>query len=515
MSLRCCKRLMLKIHSKDIRLDEYGKAKEFCLMSIARPHMRAFHSSWFCFFIAFTAWFGIQPLLPTIIKELHLSRKDVANSGIASVAATIIVRVSAGHLCDKFGPRRVMATLLVIGSIPLALAGLITSGTGLIVVRLFIGFLGGTFVPCQFWTSIMFNYKIVGTANAMVGGWGNLGCGFTFLLMPAVFQLIKIMGVPEYLAWKIAVVVPAVICSVTGISILFTSDDCPQGEWRNRRHAHAKTEELRAVINEGENLPMKGHHKSHLNKQPKVWTYITISLLIVQYGMCFGVEIAGNTILNLYFLYKFKIEGCNETTVTISNSNSTGANFLDKGEVNLSCSVLNQSTASLIASLFGLMNLFARAMGGTFSDVCFKHFKIPGRLLAHQLCLAGEGIMLVIFSQMKSIPMAICTLVITSLFIQASEGTTYSIVPYVHAKRIGVIAGVVGAGGNTGALIWNTIWVQLVDVEPSWWFWIIGVIVFSGSMFTLLLRVEGMTIWHLLRKQEKRKNEENATALEQ
>ncbi|CAC5369369.1 NRT [Mytilus coruscus] len=182
----CCRFL------KEIKKDENGRAKQFQLFSVRRPYMRAFHTSWFCFFLAFTSWFGIQPLIPTIMKELKLSKKDVANSGIASVAATIGLRIIVGPLCDKFGPRRIMSAILLTGSIPMALAGLIKNGTGLIVLRLFIGVLGGAFVPCQVWTSIMFNSKIVGTANTLVGGWGNLGGGFTFLFMPAIFQLVQV-----------------------------------------------------------------------------------------------------------------------------------------------------------------------------------------------------------------------------------------------------------------------------------------------------------------------------------
>ena len=207
----CCMKVLKKIQAPKITEDELGKAKSFRLCSITRPHMRGFHTSWFCFFIAFTAWFGIQPLIPTIRKELGLSKITVAHSGTASISATIFVRIVVGPLCDWYGPRRVMSGLLIVGSIPLAFAGLITSGTGLIIVRLCIGILGGTFIPCQFWTSAMFNVKIVGTANALVGGWGNLGGGFTFILMPALFELVQVCGANEFLAWKIAVLIPALI----------------------------------------------------------------------------------------------------------------------------------------------------------------------------------------------------------------------------------------------------------------------------------------------------------------
>ena len=225
------------------------------------------------------------------------------------------------------------------------------------------------------------------------------------------------------------------------------------------------------------------------SRQSTGWTVFTVFILMVQYGMCFGVEIATNTVLNLYLLYKFKIEGCNETTTEDEISSGISNAVRNASHINtfvgndFHCSVLNQNTASLIASLFGLMNLFARALGGSLSDALFKKIKLPGRLIAHQLCLAGEGVMLIIFSQMTSIPSAIATLTICSVLVQASEGTTYSLVPYVNKQRVGVIAGLVGAGGNTGAIIWNTIWVQLVDINPSMWF---GYLVYALFVEVLL-----------------------------
>ena len=107
-----------------------------------------------------------------------------------------------GPLCDRYGPRKMMALMLVAGAIPSGMAGLVKNANGLYAVRFFIGILGGTFVPCQTWvrgshlasmrrmqahrslqTTAFFDKNIVGTANALVGGWGNLGGGVTFVVM--------------------------------------------------------------------------------------------------------------------------------------------------------------------------------------------------------------------------------------------------------------------------------------------------------------------------------------------
>ncbi|XP_063399740.1 uncharacterized protein LOC134684385 [Mytilus trossulus] len=529
--MSCCTKIMRKIQAKEIEVDDLGKAKQFRLFSIARPHMRSFHASWFCFFVAFTSWFGIQPLLPTIRKELELSKTDLANSGIASVAATIAVRVIIGPMCDKFGPRKIMCSLLITGAIPMALAGLIKTGTGLIVLRLFVGILGGTFVPCQFWTSAMYNSKIVGTANAIARGWGNLGGGFTFILMPGLFQLIKVIGADEFMAWKLAVVVPSLICVLTGISIIFTSDDCPQGHWDNRLMPTTltcstdKTKQTQGVTNQGfehtsdedgnaskavsethidgkkfepSSSEIRNNNEKHISNQSnRFWSIITILVLVIQYGMCFGVEIAVNTVMNLYFLYNFKKEGCVEWSNSFSNITITTMKSEVKEADTNECSILGQDTASLIASLFGLMNLFARAMGGIYSDIMRKYLGIAGRLVAQFTCLVCEGIMLIIFSQMSTISTSIAVMIFFSMFVQMSEGTTFAIVPYVLPSHVGIVAGLVGAGGNAGALVWNTLWRQFVEQNPSQWFWLLGIIVLSGSLLTFLIEVQEKRIWNV------------------
>ena len=75
--------------------------------------MRAFHMSWFAFFLCFFGWFGIAPLMPIIRSELHLTKEQIGNSAIAAVAVTIFVRILMGWLCDRIGPRRAYAGLLI------------------------------------------------------------------------------------------------------------------------------------------------------------------------------------------------------------------------------------------------------------------------------------------------------------------------------------------------------------------------------------------------------------------
>ncbi|CAB5207585.1 hypothetical protein RhiirA5_428933 [Rhizophagus irregularis] len=83
------------------------------------------------------------------------------------------------HLCDHFGPKRVMHGSIAYSTV--GLSAIVRSPIGLITVCFFTSILGATFVPCQFWTTRMFSKNIVGSATAVIGGLGVLVLLFIFL----------------------------------------------------------------------------------------------------------------------------------------------------------------------------------------------------------------------------------------------------------------------------------------------------------------------------------------------
>merc|ERR1711881_594827 len=101
---------------------------------------------------AFLSWYAFPPLLTLTIRKDH----------IMSLTGTLVIRLIAGPLCDRFGPRYVFVGCLLAGAIPTAMAGLVTSPTGIIVLRFFIGVLGASFVPCQVWSTGFFDKNVVG-----------------------------------------------------------------------------------------------------------------------------------------------------------------------------------------------------------------------------------------------------------------------------------------------------------------------------------------------------------------
>merc|ERR1719352_541777 len=102
------------------------------------------------------------------------------------------------------------------------------------------------------------------------------------------------------------------------------------------------------------------------------------------------------------------------------------------------------------------MNLFARSLGGIFSDWCNVKFAMPGRLWAHFIALFGQAVFLFLFGYVTSDmgwPVALLVLVIFSIFVNMAEGTSYGIVPYMIPTELAIVSAMVGAGGTLGAVI--------------------------------------------------------------
>ncbi len=392
----------------DVKDTEYllappsNKATRIKLFSLGKPHMRTFHLTWFAFFLAFFGWFGIAPMMALVRDDLGLTKTQIGNTIIASVAITILARLLIGWLCDRIGPRLAYSGLLVLGSIPVMCIGLAQNYETFLLFRLAIGVIGASFVITQYHTSVMFAPNVVGTANATTAGWGNMGGGVTQMVMPLLLTLVLMLGVGETFGWRVAMVIPGVGLFFTGFAYYFLTQDCPEGNYRQMRAA-------------GKMAPTSVTNGSFMDaaKDYRVWA------LFVIYGACFGIELTINNIAALYYYDRFE---------------------------------LNLATAGLIAGLFGLMNIFARTLGGFFGDKFGIRFGLKGRVMFMGGVLLMEGLSLVLFSQMATLFLAVGAMIIFSLFVQMTEGATFSVVPFINRKALGSVAGIVGAGGNAGAV---------------------------------------------------------------
>ena len=109
-------------------------------------------------------------------------------------------------------------------------------------------------------------------------------------------------------------------------------------------------------------------------------------------------------------------------------------------------------TAGMIAGVFGGMNLFARAIGGWIADQCGNRWGLDGRVKWLFIALFGEGIGLMLFAQATTLTVAIPLMITFAMFVKMSNGATYAVVPFINRRALGAVSGIVGAGGNAGAV---------------------------------------------------------------
>ncbi|WP_207425547.1 MFS transporter [Pedobacter sp. SYSU D00535] len=362
--------------------------------------MRTFHITWVTFFFCFFGWFGIAPLMPVVREQLGLNKEQVGNIIIASVSATIIARLVIGKLCDSLGPRLSYTILLLVGSIPVIGIGLSNSYESFLLFRFMIGIIGASFVITQFHTSMMFAPNVIGTANAVSGGWGNLGGGVTNLAMPLIASVFVSLGFStEADSWRYAMIIPGVILIVMAFIYFKYTKDTPAGNFRE--------------ISRAKKVKTKGTFTLAM-KDYRTWA------LAFAYAACFGIEITVDNVAATFF-----VDNYNASLIL----------------------------AGALAASFGLMNIFARALGGYFSDKVGQIYGLRGKGLLLGLFLVLEGIGIAYFAQAGSLTAAIVAMLIFALFLKMANGGTYSIVPFVNKKAIGSVSGIVGAGGNIGAML--------------------------------------------------------------
>ena len=445
-----------------------------------------------------------------IAKDIGLSKKEVSNSNIIALVATLLVRLVAGPACDRFGPRYTFAATLLIGAIPTFLSGTAYSASELYALRFFIGILGGSFVPCQVWTTGFFDKNIVGTANSLTAGLGNAGGGVTYFIMPAVYKSLVKEGLTPHVAWRVAFVVPGIVITAVALALVLLCPDTPTGKWsgrvqaaesnlrqhgiegvivdvpgsvadKSKKDSDGETETPPEIANEEKKLDNTrgtfGDHEVQLSNQQMIDTArgeviqkpsikemmkVVFSPQTLVLGACyfctFGAELSINSILGTYYKGAFK---------------------------------LSLQEAGNWAAMFGLMNAVCRPLGGFVSDLAYRNAKTlwAKKILLHAYGLI-TGVFLIATGVTNSSQLTTSALLIgigTAFFLEGGNGMNFSLVPHVHPYANGVVSGFTGACGNFGGVIFAIIFrYNGKDYTKS--LWIIGIIIVAINLAVSWIR---------------------------
>jgi len=326
--------------------------------------------------------------------------------------------------------------------------------------------------------------------------------------------------------------VPLVMHIVGGCAAL-TGRDLPDGNIKELESSGAKQKSKGSIV-------LKTG-LSNLN----AWVFV------LTYGMCFGVELTMNSVAAIYF-HDY-------------HANST-------------------KVAGLFASIYGLMNLWARSLGGLISDAANKRYGMRGRLWACWLVQTIEGVFCVIMGYLtlgmdapfpenreqvvawtkmdlskaqqllmepneyqdgwvrmnhtdnpimigtcgvgQSAPsqwfqdryevgdtlrvyseppfgregaaancisnqgmsgQVVLMMILFSICVQAAEGLHYGIVPYVSRPALGIVSGMVGAGGNLGSVIALSAFFKGADIRTDQGFVYLGIMVIAITALILFV----------------------------
>src|SRR5690606_38249194 len=129
-----------------------------------------------------------------------------------------------------------------------------------------------------------------------------------------------------------------------------------------------------------------------LLKDYRVW------ILTLAYAACFGIEITVDNVAATFFIDRF----------------GTGIIM-----------------AGALASIFGGMNIFARALGGIVSDKVGNNYGIRGKAILLGTLLLLEGLGISLFANSGTLALAIVTMLLFALFLKMANGCTYGIVPFI------------------------------------------------------------------------------------
>ncbi|WP_163538593.1 NarK family nitrate/nitrite MFS transporter [Gracilibacillus sp. YIM 98692] len=427
------------------------------------------------FFITFVVWFNMAPFMTTLKNQFGLTNDEVALLLVANVTLTIPARVLIGMLVDRFGPRRVYASLLIILSIPCFAFALANSFTQLMISRMLLAVIGAGFVVGIRLVSEWFPPKNVGFAEGIYGGWGNFGSAAAAMTLPTLAVL---FGGDN--GWRYAVALTGLICLVYGFIFMRLVKDTPKGKAfkRPKKSGALEVTSYKGMIGlMFMGIPIFGILAFQTYR---LWSldFISMSVSVIIYLSLIALFVYN--LLKIWNVNKDHLkEGVPEKDkypfkqVAILNF----AYFCTFGSELAVVSMLPQffeetfalgiAQAGLIAGSFAFMNLMSRPSGGWFSDKFGRKKTLMIFMIGLAIGYAGMALIGSSWPLWVAVVLTMCC----SFFVQAGEGAVYAMVPLVKKRVTGQVSGMVGAFGNVGAVTFLTVFSM---VSPTAFFIMIG-----------------------------------------
>ncbi len=458
------------------------------LFNFGKANIRTLHITWFAFFMTFLVWLSLGPMMPFIQEALSLTDQQAKVLLILNVAMTIPSRIIVGMLVDKFGPRIMFSSILILGGFISIAFAWADSYQSLAIMRFLSGFIGAGFVVGIRMIGEWFPAKQTGLAQGIYGGWGNFGSAGAAVTLPFIAASIGGMD-----GWRYAITFASIAAIAYGVFYYTVARNTPQGSTYfkpAKTGAMEVTSGFDLVLYMVMNIPLFlalalltwklspsnmgligssttliiygvllliyavqvwkiWQVNSHVLKEPvpamQRYKFKQVAILDFAYFVTFGTELAVVSMLAMFYVEWFDIP---------------------------------KVSAALMAGIYPFINLFARPGGGWISDIIGRK---------RTLIIAFSGItasFLILGMVDKSWPiwMVVGMTILGGIFSKGGSGAVYAMVPLIQRRMTGQIAGMAGAFGNVGAVLFLTV-NSLISYDQFFLF--IGVV--SSVVFFLIL----------------------------
>ncbi len=426
-------------------------------------NMKTLHITWVAFFISFMVWFNHAPLMVILRDRFGLSDQEVGVILIMNLALTIPARIIVGMLVDRFGPRLLFSFILILAgilTIPFALAN---SFEELAISRLLLGFVGAGFVVGIRLIGEWFPAKQTGLAQGIYGGWGNFGSAGSAMLLPV---LAFWYGGED--GWRYAILSTGLVAILYGIFFYFTVSNTPKGSTyfkAKKIGALEVTSKTDLVIYLLMTIPLYAAlalvvwklSEGNLGWLDNIVSYSIYAIITAVYcwqawnivsinkGVfvketpeMFRYSFKQVAVLDLAYMVTFGSELALVSMLPLFYTDMFGLSLV---------------LAGVLAGIYPVINLIARPMGGILSDRI-------GRKKSLVILFTGIAITFFMLGQVSAewaVAMVVINTVLCGLFAQGGSGAVYAMAPLIQRRLTGQIAGMVGAYGNVGGLIFLTV----------------------------------------------------------